>query len=535
MARFADVTNPVVIQASKVTQTRVDNYLRRMCIVSSSDSNMAAGQFKEVYPETQDSILKNPNQDSELKTALKGFFAYAGEKSVIVLEVASAPNTEIAAQVSTLRQFIENEEVRCFNILVPKGWYYPEVSTKIPENTTINIGTSLVALRPPVPDGQVLPGGVSQPISAVTLNLITNSAPDLITWAFTDNGTPVANDVIEFDVENDQVKLLKVVDLQGAASKTFNLTIKGRKEAGVGNECSITLPVIIGAWNAELTLQPAQQTAQTTPMSAQTTNTAIPDYRDLSFSELAQDYTALEKSVFFFITMKPDEDPSVSAGAALYKGKKSVFLIYDNLSDSSPYSLDSVILGITANPKFDISANNPASPLNFKIVEGQKHKHLPINMRRALIDTPANFLEAMVRNIVIMNGRCADGQAWEYYYQWYLLELEIKTKIQTLLINGVNNPNFVIYYNQNGLDILKANIVAVLQLWQSRGVVTDFAKTLNLNTNELEGKGDITMVDFYTYVAQNPEDYQNEIYKGFSFYVLIGRFPRQIFIDVTLN
>lgn len=535
MAKFADVTNPVVIQASKVIQAHVDNYLRRMCIVSSNDSNMAVGEFKEVYPETQDSVLKNPNQDSELKKALRGFFAYAGEKSVVVLEAAAASNTEISAQVATLRQFIENEELRCFNILVPKGWYYPEVTSKTPENTTMNVNTSLIALRPPKPDGETLPGGVTEPVSTASLILVTNSAPDLLSWEFKDGASPVSEDVIVFDREANQVRLLKQVELGGAASKTFTLTIRGRKEAGVGDECSLEIPVIIGAWNKDLTLDGGQQAQQTTSKSAQTNNQPVPSYRDLSFSELVQNYTSLEKSVFFFITMKADEDPSISAGAALYQGKKSVFLVYDNLSESSAYPLDAVILGITANAKFDISANNPASPLNFKVVEGQGHKHLSVNMRKALIDTPANFLESMVGNTVIMNGRCADGQAWEYYYQWHLLELEIKTKIQTLLINGVNNPNFVIYYNQNGLDILKANIISVLQLWQSRGVVTDFARTLNPNTNELEGKGDITMIDFYTYIAQNPTDYQNEVYKGFSFYVMIGRFPRQIFIDVTLN
>lgn len=535
MSKFADVTNPVVIQASKVIQAHVDNYLRRMCIVSSNDSNMVAGEFKEVYPETQEAILKNPNQNSELKRALKGFFAYAGEKSVVVLEVAATPDTEISAQVSTLRQFIENEELRCFNILVPRGWYYPETSSKTPENTTMHVNTSLIALRPPVPSSETLPGGVDTPVSTASLILATNSAPDLLSWEFKDGETPVSEDVIVFDHANNQVKLLSVVDLKGSASKTFTLTIRGRKEAGVGDECTIEIPVIIGAWNANLALDAGQKTQQTTAKSAQTNNQPIPGYRDLSFSELVQSYVSLEQSVFFFITMKPDEDPSVSAGAALYQGKKSVFLVYDNLPENAAYPLDAVILGITANAKFDISANNPASPLNFKVVEGQGHKHLSINMRKALIDAPANFLESMVGNTVIMNGRCADGQAWEYYYQWYLLELEIKTKIQTLLINGVNNPNFVIYYNQNGLDILKANIISVLQLWQSRGVVTDFARTLNPNTNELEGKGDITMIDFYAYIAQNPTDYQNEVYKGFSFYVMIGRFPRQIFIDVTLN
>lgn len=526
MGVYADVTNPIIIQATKTLQPKIDNFLRRMCIVSQGGTTLENGQFQIVRSSSYGEILNTqPNNEAaktELEKKLKGFFAFAGDKELCVLEVGAfnVDSNPISNQVQFLSDYIASKKSQSYIHLVPDAWYYPPERSVPVANTSISCTTSLVGLREAVPESESLPGGVSQPITTEALVITTNIADENLSAVWGQEG------IASFDVASKTITAIK----EGETT----LTLSGKTNPDEGNEASITIKVIVGAWNEELALEPSEETAKDTPVSDITNNPNKTLGRDLAFSNFAKEFASLESKVFFFITMTANEDPSISQGAALYKNVKSVFLVYDNLLNAA-YPLSSIVLGICASSTYDLSDTQKGTPLNFKTLDGQTAAQLSSVLATNIIDCPANFGGTLAGNYVLLNGRYADGTAWEYYYFWDTIEFEIRKKLETLLLNGVNSSQNVIPYNQSGLDTLAANIKSVLLLWQSRGVVTNFAKSFDNNTNSMVDVGQISAIDFYTYIANNPEDYANEIYKGFSFYLMIGRFIRQIYIDVTLN
>lgn len=526
---YADVSKPVIIQASKTLSAKVDYFMRRMCIVSEGGSSLQVGSWKEITSFDVEDILSkqsgNKTAADELKRKLNGFFAFAGDKNVMVVEVGKfdASTNTISNQVAYLDSYILNAGLKSYCHYVPSSWYWPnERQVQIP-NSSIEVAQSLYALRLPKPEGQVLPGGgVTEPISSVEVDVTTNIPNEQL--QVTINPTNIAT----FDKET--------FTLTAKAIGEATITMSGKIDPLKGGTALVTFKVKVGAWNQNLTLTSQEQVQTTTPVEDTTTNGLENGGRDLAFVNLADKYTSMTEKTYFFIEMdKTQGDPGASEAFQVYKEKKSVFCIFDNLVDTSSYPLASCILGICASSRFDLSATQSGTPLNFKALSGQNFKPLKRSQETSLIQAPANYAGDLAGNCVVMNGRYTDGTAWEYYYQWDYLEFEIALKLKMLLLNGVNSSSSVIGYNQTGIDILKANIKSVLLLWQQRGVVTSFAKSLDLTTNQLTGVGDINAINFDTYIANNPEDYKNEIYKGFSFYVMIGRYPRQIFIEATLN
>lgn len=254
------------------------------------------------------------------------------------------------------------------------------------------------------------------------------------------------------------------------------------------------------------------------------------------FATMMGKYTKETSQQYFMLKMTND-DPSTDAVFTQFKDLKCLFCVYDNTSAEyqKTYSMTGSILGLIASAKFDITATNKASPLNFKTLNSYKFESIPNALLQHLIQAPVNFVFDEIGLPTIGNGRYTDGSTFEYWYQWDLTQIAINNKLTTMLINGANNPQYVIRYNQSGIDTLVASIKSVLSQQISLGCITNFAQSVDPVTGNLVGEGDVSAVEFTEYIKENPEDYQNEIYNGVSFYIMIGRYIRQVVINVTLN
>ena len=248
---------------------------------------------------------------------------------------------------------------------------------------------------------------------------------------------------------------------------------------------------------------------------------------------IMQEYTKETSAQYFMISTT--SDVTTDTVATQFKNLKSCFLVYDNSDTSQNINLAGSILGIMASNKFDISGNNKASPLNFKILQGFKFNPINRVLLNSLTQYPANFIFNEVGYATIGNGRYTNGVAWDYWYQWDLTQLALQQKITQLLINGVNNPVNVIRFDQQGIDIINASVKSTLSEYIQLGCINTYAMALNPANNTLIGLNNINTIDFNTYISQYPEKYQNEIYDGISFYVLINRYIRQCILNITLN
>ncbi len=252
--------------------------------------------------------------------------------------------------------------------------------------------------------------------------------------------------------------------------------------------------------------------------------TSIQDY-------LLGSYNGLNDAVYFVMTFKPD----LYSNADLIVPKvKSVFVVYDNGAYIYP-RLAGAICGIFASSRFDISGDNPASSLNYKTLAGFRFNEVSSSDKSKIINNSDNFVDMVADVPTILNGRMRDSYPLDYWYQWDLTAFYLDRDIKNLLLNGVNNPKYAVRYNQNGIDTLKARVMATLDNCITLGLITDYSQALNQTTGEIEGTGLILATNFAEYVRVNPENYQNEIYGGISFYLRIGRYIRQVVLNVTLG
>lgn len=478
---YADVLHPMVVNVSKTASFSIENHLRRMCIVSQGESKLDVGSFKIVDSTTYTTSV-NPNTEAE--KMLRTFFSYAGNKPVVLLEVGK---TTLEASVNKLKGFLDSEELKTFNVLVPDGWY--------------NV---------------VQPDKVYSAIMAETTLKPTSTAQNL--------------NITLTNIEAGQIKTEGLPDVELDLTK---MTYKLKTNTVLSGTATVTLKYTIGETEEIIGQLKFNKTDGTEKCFLNFTKTVSPT-PDTSFVKLLTKYDNIDKENLFFMTLPKTADPNADKNFTYFKGLKSIHLVSDN-TDKDTINSAAAVVGITASNIFDISSSTPASSLNYKQVKSYTPIVRSATLKNQLIQSSVTLIDSLASNTVLLNGRQMDGQPWEYYYYWYLTKLEVHSKITLLLLNGSNNPVAAIGFDQDGIDTIHANIVSKLKELQDLGVITSFAQSYDGGTGEFTGLGDIVCPNYYEFIVSNPDDYANEKLTGISCYIQIGKFIRQVEWNVTLG
>ena len=137
----------------------------------------------------------------------------------------------------------------------------------------------------------------------------------------------------------------------------------------------------------------------------------------------------------------------------------------------------------------------------------------------------ATGAEGGISNTILVPGKNLNGTPQNVAYSIDWQQIQLNEAISNAVINGSNNPEAPLYYNQDGINFLQqvAGTVATraiqsgLALGQlvltSLDAVT-FAS--NVQKGLYAGNYVINAVPFVDYVAVNPSDYASQIYGGFS-------------------
>lgn len=483
---YTDVTKPVIVNVSLSASFSVENWLRRMAIISAGETNLAVGEYKLVDSSTYGNFVK---KDTEAEKNCASFFAYAGNKAVVLLEAGSA---SLETQCNAIKSFLISEDCKVFNILVPSSFFYVKAADK-----TFIVSMASQTLVPTE--------------EAQTANIV-----------FSEN-----IDVSKVTISGVDATKLNVVLSQNAIS--YNLLSGQTLDAAV--EATLTYTIDGAATElGKITFNEAGGAAT----SSISFNKTIAGKTDNSFVKLAAEWSDISKENIFLLPYPQNEDPAASSNWQNFKGLASILPVANNCQ-TSVFETAAMVLGKTANSIFDISETNPASPLNYKVLSGSTPQEYNSAMKQNLIQAPITFVSSLAGQNVILSGLCADGKPWEWYYYWYLTEFRVYEKITTLLLNGANNPVSAVKFNQDGIDTIHSNIVAVLDECKDLGVITDFAQSYDSATGALSGSGEIVVPDYYEYIAAYPQDYANEVLKGISCYIQIGKFIRQVQWNVTLG
>lgn len=509
---LTDITTPVKVNVTTATSFSIENYLRKNVLVSAGetkDSKLSIGACVVLTDSNYEEYLV---EGSRSLIHARSFFSYAGNKPLILLEVGG--DTTISEQCAALKNFIDLEVEKAFGFIVPSTWFAPKDSA-LTEVFGIQAPQQAYSIKNLVPQKtEITKPNDEGKILEVKINFTSDF--DRVEASIEYNESETNKDLV-FDVESKKLTLPKDKVLP---TNSATLILKGVKDTPSA-ESSIRIALKVEDLVDE----------DTTPVM-NTATIQTPIAKDLGFQKLATNFSKETDAILFHVESSYPETTDVLEAEAYYKGLKSVHIVSNSIENTN-LSLVGVVVGKEASSYFDLSSDNPSSPLNFKTISGVTPIPIPLPAKKLLIQNGITFADEMAGQVVIMNGRQMDGKPWEYYYNYYHIEFELKKKLSLLILNGVNNPVSALKYDQDGIDTIKANILSVLESEVALGTLTAYGKSWDSNTNSFVGQSEVTAPEFYSYIAANPENYANEIIGGFKMYLQIGKFVKQIEINVT--
>lgn len=501
----ADIRNPIVINATTSTLIAGADFVRQVCFVSLGETKMTKGEYRKIdRTELKDVLAKT---DTELEYRLNSFFAYATNKLAGILELGEQPIIPANESFTNLFNYLGTIGAS------DEGWnkFIYDKWDKADEETQISNYFGQLGVTADYDQWR-------------TLN--NKNTDDLATkkeYLATTKDYP--NAYYEFLDENlDAFQALKT----DANLKEYAVSLNPDYETSYKEYLKT-----IGEYDSDFSAKVNEMKDFIDNANFKNYVYALPSpfYTSDDTPAFTKGYMDINSKQYFALEVPADyEEEKFSK----YREQKSVWAIMNNGVDKNNNAVGAV-LGKFASSSFDVSASLKASPINFKTLLGFSFNELGSSIQRKIIQDNITYVSSKANNTIIMNGRCMDSRAIDYWYQWDLTSLEVERSLVQLILNGVNNPNYAIRYNQNGIDTISASIIATLNKMIEYGCVTEFGASYNSATNELLNIGYIYAVDYYSYIANQPDDYQNEVYKGISFYLRIGRYIRQVVLNITLN
>jgi len=125
--------------------------------------------------------------------------------------------------------------------------------------------------------------------------------------------------------------------------------------------------------------------------------------------------------------------------------------------------------------------------------------------------------EGGISNVILCYGTTRDLHDFTYWYSVDWVQINLDENITNAIINGSNNPQNPLYYDQQGITTLQT----VAQKTMNSGIT--FGLVL--------GPVTVTAVPFATYVVANPGDYPEGIYRGLA----VTYTPQRGFIQIVFN
>lgn len=176
------------------------------------------------------------------------------------------------------------------------------------------------------------------------------------------------------------------------------------------------------------------------------------------------------------------------------------------------------------------ASNFRVPPYNYSYLYGvtpfpqRNNNSLLTTLRQAFVNVVATASEGGSSNTILNPGKTMDGKAFNYWYATDWVAINLDLALAAAVINGSNNPLAPLYYNQDGIDYLQGIAAGVLSSAVTFGlgagavVLTTltgpaFANALQRGT--YAGQIVINAVPFFPYLQSAPDDYANQVYKGF--------------------
>lgn len=256
-------------------------------------------------------------------------------------------------------------------------------------------------------------------------------------------------------------------------------------------------------------------------------------YKHTKFIDLVKSYADLLESQYFSIEVPQGINPNIDTTFKLYDKVKSFVPIIPSEIDTES---SNGIMGIKASSKYDLSATNPLSILQWKTANGiTPLSNVKNSILKAYNDNGCSWVGDFNKNTVVMGGMVGDGKNWEWYFALDTFKFQLDSQLSTMIIQSANNPSLAIHFNQKGINIIAKKLEAISEQMVAWGVLEDFGSDYDLTSHAILNSGKWNITDYATYKANNYEKWQKGIYDGAFVYATIGNFILQIGINMTIE
>lgn len=214
---------------------------------------------------------------------------------------------------------------------------------------------------------------------------------------------------------------------------------------------------------------------------------------------------------------------------------------------SSEFSLAAMFY-VTLN--YTPSTVNKVTPTAYSFLFGvtpfptQGNQALLQTLENSSVNVVGTGAQGAISNNVLYDGTTRDGHDFTYWYSVDWAQINLAINIANAIINGSNNPQNPLLYNQNGINRLQQVAVSTMNSGITFGLVLgavsqvqldgpDFAAALDAGTFD-----DLTAVNaipFVPYSQENPNDYAIGQYDGISVSYTPARGFRHIIFNLNVS
>lgn len=192
------------------------------------------------------------------------------------------------------------------------------------------------------------------------------------------------------------------------------------------------------------------------------------------------------------------------------------------------------------------SSTNKVTPLNYGFLFGvtpfptQGNNALLTTLLAANVNLVGTGAQGGISNSLVLGGKMMDGNPFKYWYSIDNIQINLARNVTAALIDGANNPQNPVDYDQPGINTLQQASVTTMATGIANGLVLNPIRAPTLSAPDLQNAiaagtfAGTTLVNaepFGAYTTENPNDYPAGIYNGIS----VRYAPLRGFEDITIN
>lgn len=434
-------------------------------LISLGATNLASGKYVTLYQLSDlNAILTTAGNSSEVLAMATTFFASGSQTAVAVLELGAN------ALPQALDTWITTNPGIFYAYRTPAAWDL-DTGLAVPVAPTVTTAS-----------GGTLPARTYYTALTYTDALgETTLSPQTTTAVSADNLATVTSPTAETNATGWNVY---------AGESATSLSRQNTTPIAIGTSWTEpTTGLIVGA-------------------SPPTINTTDP------FTAFLIKYNGLTAQTYFFITSTIGTYPRYVPTM-----KNVVWLVQ---SPNAPSTEDSTAAALWKYLTYNPGPANKMTQMNQSFMYGVTAYPVPGNTAalEAILAAKGSYIgtgaQGQISNTVLVGGTTADGNDASYWYSADWFEINAQIALDAAVINGSNNPQNPLQYNQPGIN----RLLSAVELVGDNGLAYGCLQGVTFSATP-----------FATYVTQNPSDYAASIYNGLAATIV----PQNGFRKITFN